>query len=412
MKKNNEIVETFAAFAKHKNIDRPTTIKIIEDVFKTIIHKKYGYSSNFDITINVDNGDLEIWKIRKIVDDEFVKSNSYDINKHISLTDARLIESDFELDEDVSDKIEIEKFGRRIIQTAKQSLINKIKDYDRNQVIERYKELVGEIVTAEVMSFNKGDVFLIDSWGNELYLPKYEQIRKDRFSKGDQVKALVYKVELLNDNTKIILSRNNDAFLSKLLELEIPEISDGLIQIKRIAREAGEKSKIAVETLDSRIDPIGTIIGTKGYRINSITKELNNEYIEVINFTENRDLLIQRALTPAKIDSITYEGRKIYVNMKPDQIGIAIGKGGINIKLASKLVNCDIEISKEIVIDDVELDEFADEIDSWVINEFKKIGLDTAKQVLESDINYLIKKTDLEEETVINIIDILKKEFE
>ena len=333
----SNLIESFADFAKQKNIDRPTMIRILEDVFRNMIRKKYDTDDNFDIIINADKGDLEIWRIRQIVDDD-----SEDIWDHdkISVTDARKIEPDFEVGEEVSEQIEIEHFGRRAVMTARQTLMQKVKDLEKDILFQKYKELVGEIITGEVYQVLGKEVLLIDGDGNEIAIPRNEQIHKDRYRKGENVRAIVHKVEMVNGNPKIILSRTSPVFLERLFEQEVPEVYDGLITIKKVVREPGERAKVAVESYDDRIDPVGACVGMKGSRIHAIVRELQNENIDVINYTENLELYIQRALSPAKIVSIKVDkdGGRTSVYLKPDQVSLAIGKGGLNIKLASRLV--------------------------------------------------------------------------
>lgn len=408
------LIESFAEFAKNKNIDRPTMIRILEDVFRTMIRKKYETDDNFDIIINADKGDLEIWRFREIVDD-----NSEDIWDHdkISLTDAKKIEPDFEIGEEVAEEVKLEDFGRRAVMTARQTLIQKVKDLEKEILFHKYKDLVGEIITGEVYQVLGREVLLIDGEGNEVSIPKNEQISKDRFRKGDNARAIVHRVEMVNGNPKIILSRTSPVFLERLFEQEVPEVYDGLITIKNIVREPGERAKVAVESYDDRIDPVGACVGMKGSRIHSIVRELQNENIDVINYTDNLELYIQRALSPAKISSMKVEeGDRVSVYLKPDQVSLAIGKGGQNIKLASKLVGKEIDVFRDMdgVEDDedVLLEEFSDEIESWVIDEFKKIGLDTAKSVLSLSREDLIRRTDLEEETIDGVVRILSQEFE
>ncbi|HBH21799.1 MAG TPA: transcription termination/antitermination protein NusA [Cytophagales bacterium] len=412
---NATLIESFADFARHKNVDRPTMIRILEDVFRTMIRKKYKTDDNFDIIINADKGDLEIWRFREIVDD-----NSEDIWDHdkISLSEAQKIEPDFEIGEEVAEEIKLEDFGRRAVMTARQTLIQKIKDLEKDNLFQKYKDLVGEIIIGEVYQILSKEVLCIDGEGNELILPKNEQIPKDRFRKGDTVRAIVHRVEMVNGNPKIILSRTSPVFLERLFENEVPEVFDGLITIKNVVREPGERAKVAVESYDDRIDPVGACVGMKGSRIHSIVRELQNENIDVINFTENLDLFISRALSPAKISSIKMiedEGR-VSVFLKPDQVSLAIGKGGHNIKLASKLVGYEIDVFRDLegqeLEEDVDLDEFADEIEDWVIDELKRIGLDSAKSVLALSKDELVRRTDLEEETIDNVLKILKQEFE
>src|SRR5690349_3111694 len=417
------LIESFAEFAKQKNIDRPTMIRILEDVFRNMIKKKYGVdengkdvlTDNIEIIINADKGDLEIYRIREIVDDD-----SEDIWEHdkISLSDAQKIEPDFEVGEEVSEQIEIEDFGRRAVTTARQTLMQKVKDLEKDILFQKYKELVGEIITGEVYQVLGKEVLLIDADGNEIAIPRNEQIHKDRYRKGENVRAIVHKVEMVNGNPKIILSRTSPVFLERLFEQEVPEVYDGLITIKKVVREPGERAKVAVESYDDRIDPVGACVGMKGSRIHAIVRELQNENIDVINYTENLELFIQRALSPAKIVSIKVDkdNGRVSVYLKPDQVSLAIGKGGLNIKLASRLVGMEIDVFREldeaITEEDVDLNEFSDEIEGWVIDELNRIGLDTAKSVLNLSKDELVRRTDLEEETVDSVLGILKKEFE
>jgi N utilization substance protein A len=408
------LIESFADFAKQKNIDRPTMIRILEDVFRTMIKRKFETDENFDIIINADKGDLEIWRFREIVDD-----NSEDIWDHdkISLSEAQKIEPDFEIGEEVAEEITLEDFGRRAVMTARQTLIQRVKDLEKDILFEKYKDLVGEIITGEVYQILSREVLLIDAEGNEISIPKNEQIHKDRFRKGDQVRAIVDRVDMVNGSPKIILSRTSPIFLERLFESEVPEVYDGLITIKQVAREPGERAKVAVESYDDRIDPVGACVGMKGSRIHSIVRELQNENIDVINFTDNMDLYITRALSPAKISSIKIaeDEDRVSVFLKPDQVSLAIGKGGQNIKLASRLVGKEIDVFRELGEfdeEDVDLDEFGDEIEDWVIDELKRIGLDTAKSVLALTKEELERRTDLEEETIDNVLRILKQEFE
>ena len=417
------LIESFAEFAKQKNIDRPTMIRILEDVFRNMIKKKYGIddngkavpTDNFDIIINADKGDLEIYRIREIVEDD-----SEDIWDHdkISITEARKIEPDFEVGEEVSEQIDIEEFGRRAVTTARQTLMQKVKDLEKDILYQKYKDIVGEIITGEVYQVLSKEVLLIDGEGNEISIPRGEQIPKDRYRKGENVRAIVHKVEMVNGNPKIILSRTSPVFLERLFEQEVPEVYDGLITIKKVVREPGERAKVAVESYDDRIDPVGACVGMKGSRIHAIVRELQNENIDVINYTENLELYIQRALSPAKIMSIKIDkdNGRVSVYLKPDQVSLAIGKGGLNIKLASRLVGYEIDVFRELAEgqqdEDVDLDEFSDEIESWVLDELKRIGLDTAKSVLNLNKEELVRRTDLEEETVESVLGVLKKEFE
>lgn len=408
------LIESFAEFAKNKNVDRPTMIRILEDVFRTMIRKKYEVDDNFDIIINADKGDLEIWRFREIVDDN--SEDIWDYDK-ISLTDARLIEPDFEIGEEVAEEIKLIDFGRRAVMTARQTLIQRIKDLEKDILYQKYKDLVGEIISAEVYQILSREVLLIDGEGNELSLPKQEQISKDRFRKGDSIRAIIDRVDMVNGNPKIILSRTSGEFLERLFEAEVPEVYDGLITIKKVVREPGERAKVAVESYDDRIDPVGACVGMKGSRIHSIVRELQNENIDVINYTDNLELYISRALSPAKITSMKIldaDGR-VSVYLKPDQVSLAIGKGGQNIKLASKLVGLEIDVFRELSEleeEDVDLEEFIDEIDDWIIDELKKIGLDTAKSVLAISAEDIVRRTELEEETVKHVFKILSTEFE
>jgi transcription termination/antitermination protein NusA len=408
------LIESFAEFARSKNVDRPTMIRILEDVFRAMIRKKYETDENFDVTINADKGDLEILRIREIVDDN--SEDIWDFDK-ISLSEAQKIEPDFEVGEDVYEKIELEEFGRRAVTMARQTLIQKIKDLEKDLLFNQYEELVGEIISAEVYQILGREVLLIDAEGNELILPKSEQISKDRFRKGDSVKAIVHKVEMVNGNPRIILSRTSPIFLERLFENEVPEVFDGLITIRKIVREPGERAKVAVESYDDRIDPVGACVGMKGSRIHAIVRELQNENIDVINYTDNLDLYVSRALSPAKVTSLTAdkENKRISVYLKPDQVSMAIGKGGFNIRLASRLVGYEIDVFRELSDyeeEDVDLEEFSDEIESWVIDELKKTGLDTAKSVLTLTKEDLIRRTELEEETIDDVFKILRQEFE
>ena len=408
------LIESFADFAKQKNIDRPTMIRILEDVFRNMIRKKYVEDDNFDIIVNADKGDLEIWRFREIVDD-----NSEDIWEHdkISLTEAQKIEADFEVGEEVAEQIYLEDCGRRAVTTARQTLMQKVKDLEKDILYQKYKDLVGEIITGEVYQVLSREVLLIDAEGNEISIPRNEQIQKDRYRKGENVRAVVHKVDMVNGSPKIILSRTAPAFVERLFEQEVPEVYDGLITIKKVVREPGERAKVAVESYDDRIDPVGACVGMKGSRIHAIVRELQNENIDVINYTENLELYIQRALSPAKIVSIKIdkENSRVSVFLKPDQVSLAIGKGGLNIKLASRLVGMEIDVFRETdgeQEEDVDLDEFGDEIESWVIDELKRIGLDSAKSVLNLNKEELVRRTDLEEETIDSVLGVLKKEFE
>lgn len=415
---NLNLIESFSEFKEFKNIDRATMMNILEDVFRSMLIKKYGSDENFDIIINIDKGDLEVWRNREIVDDEFAEDSfDYDENKHISLTEARKIDPDFEIGEEVSEEVKLEHFGRRAVLAVRQNLASRILDLEKEGVYKKYKERIGEIVTGEVYQVWKKEMLILDDEGNELILPKVEQIPSDFFKKGDSVRAVVERVEMRNNTPVITLSRTSTKFLERLFELEVPEVFDGLITIKKIVREPGERAKVAVESYDDRIDPVGACVGMKGSRIHGIVRELRNENIDVINYTTNTTLYITRALSPAKITSIKIdeENMRADVYLKPDQVSLAIGKGGHNIKLASKLTGYDIDVyrdSETEAEDDVDLEEFADEIDSWILDELKAIGCDTARSVLELSVEDLVKRTDLEEETVKEVRNILKSEFE
>lgn len=407
-----ELVESFSEFKEFKNIDRPTMMKVLEDVFRTLLRKKYGSDANFDIIVNTDKGDLEIWRHRLIVEDGDVM----DELEEISISDAKKIEADSEVGDDAYEEITLESFGRRAILAARQTLISRILELEKDDVYKKYKDRVGDIIAGEVYQVWKKEVLLLDDDGNELILPKLEQIKTDFFKKGENIRAVITSVEMRGSNPIVILSRTDPSFLAKLLEQEVPEIFDGLITIKKIVREPGDRAKVAVESYDDRIDPVGACVGMKGSRIHGIVRELKNENIDIINYTTNSNLLIQRALSPAKIVSIELneELKKASVYLKPDQVSLAIGRGGMNIKLASKLTGYVIDVFRDIdeLEDDVDLDEFSDEIEPWVLDALKGIGCDTAKSVLELDRDELVRRTDLEEETVDEIISILKSEFE
>ena len=408
------LIQSFTEFAKQKNVDRPTMIRILQDVFRAMIKKKYQEDENFDIVINADKGDLEIMRFREIVDDN--SEDIWDFDK-IKLSDAKNIEKDFEIGDEVAEEIKIEDFGRRAIILAKQTLIQRVKDLEKEVIINKYEELVGEIITGEIYQILSREVLLVDNEGNEISLPRSEQIYKDKYRKGDTLRGAVTSVEMFRGNPKITLSRTSPIFLEKLFENEVPEISDGLITIKKVVREPGERAKICVESYDDRIDPVGACVGMNGSRIHSIVRELQNENIDVINFTDNQELYISRALSPAKITSmkIDNEEKRVSVYLKPDQVSLAIGKGGQNIKLASRLLELEIDVFRELdetQEEDVDLDEFSDEIEGWIIDELKRIGLDTAKAVLNLDKDDLIKRSDLEEGTVDTLISTLNKEFE
>ncbi|MBS1581210.1 MAG: transcription termination/antitermination protein NusA [Bacteroidetes bacterium] len=406
------LIESFGEFKDLKNIDRVTMMGILEDVFRGVVKRKYGEEANFDIIINPDKGDLEIWLNREIVEDGMVE----DEGKQIELSEALKIEPDFEVGEEVSQEIKIPDFGRRNILSLKQNLQSRIMELEKDHIYNKYKERVGEIITGEVYQIWKRETLVLDDEGNELIMPKDQQIKTDFFKKGDTVRAVVWKVEMRNNSPVVILSRTAPEFLEKLFEQEVPEVADGLITIKRIVREPGERAKVAVESYDDRIDPVGACVGMKGSRIHGIVRELRNENIDVINYTANEQLLIQRALSPAKIGNIKLdqEHKRAEVYMKPDQVALAIGKGGHNIKLAGKLTGFDIDVYRDSdeVTDDVDLEEFADEIDHWIIDELKGIGCDTARSVVDIPAEELVKRTDLEEETVNEVLRILKAELE
>ncbi|MDD5507529.1 MAG: transcription termination factor NusA [Bacteroidales bacterium] len=407
------LVETFSEFKEFKNIERETLMRILEDVFTHLLTKKFGSEDNFDIIVNIDKGDLEIWRSRMIVEDGAVE----DPNTQIAYSDAIKIEPDFEVGEEVSEEIKMKDFGRREILTIRQNLISKIQEYEKDNIYRKYKDKIGEIITGEVYQVWKKEILVLDDEYIELTLPKSEQIPTDFYRKGDTIRAVVSKVEMRNNTPIIILSRTSPIFLERLFESEVPEVYDGLITIKKIVRVPGERAKIAVESYDDRIDPVGACVGMKGSRIHGIVRELKNENIDVINFTNNPSLYITRSLSPAKISSINIddENKRAEVYMKPDQVSLAIGKGGFNIKLASKLTGYEIDVYRDTdtdVEDDVDLQEFSDEIDQWIIDELKNIGCDTAKSVMELSVGDLVKRTELEEETIQWVIKILKAEFE
>ncbi|MFN0275669.1 MAG: transcription termination factor NusA [Chitinophagales bacterium] len=407
-----QLVESFSEFKDIKNIDRPTLMKVLEDIFRAILRKKYTSDENFDVIVNTEKGDLEIWHRRTIVEDGAVE----DSNSQIALSDALKIEPDFSVGEETYEEISIESFGRRAILSARQALVQKILELEKDEIFKKYNDRVGDIVTGEVYQVWKREVLLLDDDGNELLLPKGEMIPSDNYKKGDTIRAVVKKVDFKNNSPLVILSRTDGSFLAKLLEQEVPEVFDGLIAIRKIVRAPGERAKVAVESYDDRIDPVGACVGMKGSRIHGIVRELRNENIDIINYTNNMNLLIQRALSPAKINSIELdnETKKASVYLNPDQVSLAIGKGGLNIKLACQLTGFDIDVFRDTDDEeyDVDLDEFSDEIDEWIIDELKAIGCDTAKSVLELSAEELVRRTDLEEETVKEILRILKSEFD
>ena len=417
-KKDQEItasmIDTFREFKETKNIDRTTLVSVLEESFRNVLAKIFGSDENFDVIVNPDKGDFEIYRNRVVVADGEVE----DENKEITLTEARKIEPDYEVGEDVSEKVDFNKFGRRAILTLRQTLASKILELEHDSLFNKYKDRVGQIISGEVYQVWKREVLIVDDENNELILPKTEQIPGDLYRKGETVRAVIDRVDNDNNNPKIILSRTAPAFLQRLLEAEVPEIAEGLIAIRRIARLPGERAKIAVESFDERIDPVGACVGVKGSRVHGIVRELNNENLDVVNYTDNAKLFIQRALAPAAITSVNIddENKKAEVFLKPDQVSKAIGRGGMNIKLASMLTEYTIDVFREVdeneADEDIYLDEFSDEIDQWVIDAIKGIGLDTAKQVLNAPRNLLIEKADLEEETVDNVIKVLRTEFE
>ena len=409
------LIESFQEFKEAENIDRPTLMKVMEDVFKTLIRKKYGSDENFDVIVNDQKGDLEIFRRRTIVDDD----DLYNTLTEIEYKDAIKIEPDYQVGEELYEEVDIQKeFGRRAILAGKQTLAARINDLKKNILIKKYEERIGEIVSGEVYQVWKKEVLILDEDGNEMLLPKSEQIPSDYFKKGETIRAVVKKVELKNSQAVIILSRTSPLFLEKLLEIEVPEIFDGLIVVKKIVREPGERAKVAVESYDDRIDPVGACVGMKGSRIHGIVRELKNENIDVINWTANTQLLIQRSLTPSKITSIDLDTEKNHANvyLKPDQVSLAIGRRGVNIKLACELTGYDIDVFRdnegEVDDFDIDMDEFTDEIEPWIIDELKRVGCDTARSVLDLTAEELERRTDLEKETIEEVRRILKEEFE
>ena len=413
---NIDLINSFSEFKDDKSIDRVTLMSILEEVFRAALKRKFGSDDNFDIIINPDKGDLEIWRNRVVVADEM----SEDDNEEIELSEARKIEPDFEIGEDVSEEVKLYQLGRRAILALRQNLISKIYEHDSTNIFKHFKELEGDLYSAEVHHIKHNAIILLDDEGNELVLPKSEQIRSDFFRKGESVRGIIKSVELRGNKPVIILSRTAPEFLTKLFEQEIPEVFDGLITIEGVARIPGEKAKVAVDSYDDRIDPVGACVGMKGSRIHGIVRELGNENIDVINFTKNTQLFIARALSPAKIVSMNIkqepeEGKKgrVDVFLKPEEVSRAIGRGGVNIRLASELTGFEIDVQREGVEDeDVELTEFSDEIEGWIILEFKKIGLDTARSVMDTSVAELVKRTDLEEETILDVQKVLREEFE
>ncbi len=417
LKKEEEapnMIETFKEFKETKNIDRTTLVSVLEESFRNVIAKIFGSDENFDVIVNPDKGDFEIYRNRVVVADGEVQ----DENKEISLSDARKLQEDYEVGEDVSEPVNFAKFGRRAILNLRQTLASKILELEHDSLYNKYKDRVGQIISAEVYQTWKREILLVDDENNELILPKSEQIPADQYRKGEAVRAVILRVDNENNNPKIILSRTSPLFLQRLLEAEVPEIAEGLISIRRIARLPGERAKVAVETYDERIDPVGACVGVKGSRVHGIVRELCNENIDVINYTSNVKLFIQRALSPARINSINVdeENHKAEVYLQPEEVSLAIGRGGMNIKLASMLTEYTIDVFREIsdseADEDIYLDEFSDEIDQWVIDAIKSIGLDTAKDVLNAPREMLVEKADLEEETVDNVLKVLRAEFE
>ena len=405
------LLESFSDFKQDKNIDRVTLMTIVEEVFRGVFTKKYGSDENFDIIVNAEKGDLEIWRNKKIVPDGEIEDKEFEIE----LSEALKIEPDFEIGEDLPEQVFIEDFDRRSILALRQSLISKIKEYDNNIICAKYSDRIGELISGDVHHIRHREIILMDDQDNELVLPREEQIPSDFFRKGDTVRAVIKDVKVKLGKPLIMISRVSPEFLSRLFELEIPEVSDGIIVIKNVKRIPGEKAKVAVESFDDRIDPVGACVGIKGSRIHSIVRELGNENIDVVNYTDNLKLYITRALSPAKVSSLTIdeETKKVDVNLKPDQVSLAIGKGGFNIRLAGQLTGYEIDVYRDTdEEEDVSLSEFLDEIDEWIIDVFKNIGCDTAKSVLELDVKELAKRTDLEEQTIIEVQNILKSEFD
>ena len=410
---NLSLIDTFAEFKELKNIDRPTMMSVLEDVFRNMLIKMYGADDNYDIIINIDKGDFEIWRNREVVENGAVD----DPNRQISLDAAKKIDEDYDVGEEVTDEVKLIDFGRRAILSLRQNLTSRILELEKSNTFNKYKDRIGEIVTGEVYQVWKKEILILDDEGNELIIPKLEQIPTDYFRKGDTIRSVVVRVEMRNNSPLIVLSRTSPIFLERLFELEVPEIFDGLITIKKIVRMPGERAKVAVESYDERIDPVGACVGMKGSRIHGIVRELRNENIDVINYTTNTQLFITRALSPARVSSIKLDeaDKRAEVYLKPNEVSLAIGKGGFNIKLASQLTGYEIDVYRETDTEDeedVNLDEFVDEIEGWVIDALKGIGCDTAKSVIDIPFKELVKRTDLEEETVKEVIRILKTEFE
>jgi N utilization substance protein A len=408
------LIESFSEFKTGKNIDRPTLVRVLEDVFRTLIKKKYGADDNFEVIVNTTNGDLELWQVRSVVPDGEVTEEL----TQISYSEAQLIDQDYDVNDECYEKIDVEAFGRRAIMAARQTLVSRITELEKEDIFKQYNNRVGELVLGEIGQIMRKDLLIIDdATGNELLLPRAELIKGDFFRKGDMIKAVIKSVEMRNNLPVIIVSRTDNRFLQKLLEQEVPEIEDGLIVIKNIVRIPGIRAKVSVESYDDRIDPVGACVGMKGSRIHGIVRELRNENIDIINYTSNTALFIQRSLTPAKVSKIEIdeEHKKVAIYLKPDQVSLAIGKNGANIKLATELTGLELDIYREIdeaSADDVDLDEFRDEVEDWVIDQLKSIGCDTAKSVLSLNREELIRRTDLEEETIDEILNILQSEFE
>ena len=407
---NLELISSFSEFKDNKLIDRVTLMAILEDVFRNALKKKYGEDDNFDIIINPDKGDLEIWRNRIVVEDGEVENE----NQEISLSEARKIEPDFEVDEEVSEEVKLSDLGRRAILALRQNLISKIREHDNTNIYKSFKDLENEIYTAEVHHIRRRMIILLDDEGNELVMPREKQIPSDFFRKGDSVRGIIESVELKGNKPVIIFSRTSPVFLEKLFEQEIPEIFDGLIEVKKVVRAPGEKAKVAVDSYDDRIDPVGACVGMKGSRIHGIVRELGNENIDVINYTNNTKLFITRALSPARVTEIKLneETKHAEVFLEPEEVSKAIGRGGHNIRLAGQITGYELDVVRDDQEEDVELKEFSDEIEDWIIEEFSRIGLDTAKSILEKDIKELVNLTDLEEETIVDVVQILKEEFE
>ena len=408
------LIEAFQEFKDAESIDRPTMMKVVEDVFKTLLRKKYGSDENFDVIVNAEKGDLEIIRRRQIRDDDDVDNPL----EEVSYSEAIKIQPDYEVGEDLLEEVDILDFGRRAILAAKQTLASRINDLKKNALVKKYSDRIGEIINAEIYQVWKKEVLLLDEEGNELILPKSEQIPQDFFKKGENIRSVIARVDMKNNSPVIILSRTSPLFLAKLLEIEVPEIFDGLITIKKIVREPGERAKVAVESFDDRIDPVGACVGMKGSRIHGIVRELKNENIDVINFTTNTQLLIQRSLTPSKISYMNIDSEKMHVDvyLKADQVSLAIGRRGVNIKLASELTGYELDVYREDeeIVDefDIDLDEFSDEIETWIIDEFKRVGCDTARSILNLGAEELEKRTDLEKETIADVRRILQEEFD